>query len=510
VYNDGVVYKLNPSGGETVLHTFSSGAVTPYAGVILDSAGNLYGTANDVIYEVSAAGQYSVLHQFGPSPSNPQSGLARDAAGNLYGTTRTGGAANAGIVYKLSPAGAFQKLYAFPGGQASVGADYINAGLVLDPAGNLYGTTTYAGVGGMVYEVDAGGAEKTLYKFPAAPGGSRPFGAPVRDRAGNLYGTANFGGATDQGVLYRLDTTGHETALFNNSPGEFVSRDSAGNLYVTGGGATPGLGAIYKVAPNGQSTVLYNFTGGADGDGSDGVTVDSAGNLYGTGGGGTSPAGLVFKLAANGQFNILYTFTGGADGSDPNAGLSLDSGGNAYGTTYGGGTAGLGVVYEVTAAGLYKVLYTFTGEAGGGGQPIAAPVLDSAGNLYGTAGGGTANQGIVYKLSPAGHETVLYTFMGWADGGGPAAGVIRDTAGNLYGTTEGGGLGAGPTNVGGGYGVVYKVDPSGQETILYAFTNAADGGKPESGVVLDRAGNLYGTCPGGGSAGAGVVYEVTP
>ena len=139
---------------------------------------------------------------------------------------------------------------------------------------------------------------------------------------------------------------------------------------------------------------------------------------------------------------------------------------------------------------------------GDGGYPYGSLIRDSAGNFYGTTnGGGASGAGVVFKLDTSGNETVLYSFTGGADGGYPLAGVIRDSAGNLYGTTNGGGAS--------GAGVVFKIDTSGNETALYSFTGGADGGYPLWVVLArDSAGDLYGTTAGGGAAGAGVVFKV--
>jgi uncharacterized repeat protein (TIGR03803 family) len=281
-----------------------------------------------------------------------------------------------------------------------------------------------------------------------------------------------------------------------------VIRDSAGNLYgTTPGGGISGAGVVYKLDTAGQETVLYTFTGGADGGNPDaGVIADSAGNLYGTTyNGGTSGAGVVFKLDAAGQETVLYTFTGGADGGYPNAAVIRDSTGNLYGTTVGGGTAGWGVVYKLDTAGEETALYTFTGGADGG-NPYAGVIRDSAGNLYGTTfSRGTLDHGVVYKLDTAGHEKVLYTFTGGADGAQPFAGVIRDSSDNLYGTTYSGGTA--------GAGGVYKLDTAGHEK-AYGFPGAAGGDGLFAGVIRDSAGNLYGTTTLGGSAGAGVMFKL--
>jgi len=354
--------------------------------------------------------------------------------------------------------------------------------------------------------------EVVLHRFTNAAGDG-PFGGVIRDSKGNLYGTTFAGGSPRKtnGLVYKLDKAGRETVLYNftataggTNPEAGVIRDSAGNLYgtaVLGGAADAGV--VYKVDTAGKHTVLYTFTGGADGnDPFAGVIRDPAGNLYGTTFAGGAPGvGVVYKLDTAGQETVLYTFTGGADGGSPYAGVIRDSKGNLYGTASNGG-AGSGVVYELSTTGEEQVLYSFTGGADGA-RPAAGVIRDPAGNLYGTTvAGGTANAGVVYKLDPAGNQTVLYTFTGGADGGEPHAGVISDAAGNLYGTTFGGGA----ANA----GVVFKLDTAGKETVLHSFTGGADGGHPYAGVILDPAGNLYGTAVNGGKRNWGVVFEIKP
>ena len=235
-------------------------------------------------------------------------------------------------------------------------------------------------------------------------------------------------------------------------------------------------------------TVLHNFAGltrGAHPYG--GVIRDPSGNLYGTTySGGKSNAGVVFKVNTAGQETVLYSFTGGADGENPDGSLILDSAGSLYGTTYNGGTARLGVVFKISPSGQETVLYSFCNLTGcpDGAIPHGGVIRDASGNLYGTTqGGGTVDCGVVYKLSAAGEEAALYSFTGGIDGAFPYAGVILDSAGNLYGTTLEGGAG--------GVGAVFEVSPSGQETVLYSFTGGTDGGQPQAGVIRDSAGNLY-------------------
>ena len=519
----GVVYKLDTTGHETVLYSFTGGADggCPRAGVIRDSAGNLYGTtecggtaSGGVVYKVDSTGHETVLYNFtwGADGGEPYAGVIRDSAGNLYGTTQSGGAAKEGVVYKLDSTGHETVLYSFTGG-ADGGDPY--AGVIGDSAGNLYGTTYRGGTTGKgtVYKLEITGEETVLYSFPDGADGENPYAGVIGDSAGNLYGTTYGGGSANAGVVYKVDSAGHETVLYTftggadgGGPYAGVIRDSAGNLYgTTINGGTAGAGVVYKLDTTGQETVLYTFTGGADGSYPfAGVIRDSAGNLYGTTHGGfMAGAGVVYKLDTTGHETVLYTFKGGADGGYPYAGVIRDSAGNLYGTTYGGGTASWGVVYKLDTTGQETVLYSFTGGADGG-EPMAGVIGDSAGNLYGTTnyGGGTATAGVVYKLDTTGHETALYTFSGGADGGWPWAGVIRDSGGNIYGTTFLGGTA--------NEGVVYKLDITGQETVLHSFTGGADGGSPRAGVIRDPAGNLYGTASNGGKRSTGVVFKLTP
>jgi uncharacterized repeat protein (TIGR03803 family) len=199
----------------------------------------------------------------------------------------------------------------------------------------------------------------------------------------------------------------------------------------------------------------------------------------------------------------------------------MDKKGNVYGTTSAGGGDGFygpglsclghcGTVYEVTAAGVEETLYVFQGfKKGDGAAPFASLILDSSGNLYGTTyAGGAYGFGTIFKLSPGGQETVLYSFIGQPDAGNPVGRLLMDKQGNLYGTTSFGGTF--------GNGAVYELSASGTESLLYSFTGEADGASPFDGLVIDAAGNLYGTTEIGGNfnnscpVGCGVVFKVAP
>jgi uncharacterized repeat protein (TIGR03803 family) len=279
------------------------------------------------------------------------------------------------------------------------------------------------------------------------------------------------------------------------TPDSPLVQDSAGNIYGTtrGGGtlnAEQGYGVVFKL---GASNPLYAFAGPPDGANPyAGLIVDSVGDLYGTtSNGGAHGFGTVFKVDASGSESVLYSFKGGLDGATPYDGLAMDSAGNLYGTTYGGGS-GPGVVFELDSAGTETVLHAFT-NGKDGGYPYAGLIIDSAGNLYGTTVGGGHGFGTVFKIDTTGQETVLYAFHGEPDGVDPMGGLVVDSTGNLYGTTNAGGNpGLYCSSISGGCGTVFKIDPSGNETILHSFQAVGSGGgeRPEGSLVMDAAGNL--------------------
>lgn len=206
-------------------------------------------------------------------------------------------------------------------------------------------------------------------------------------------------------------------------------------------------------------------------------------------------SGITPQSAQAQLFTVIYSFGPQPDGENPWAGLVQDASGNFYGTTTGGGAYGVGAVFKLDTAGNETVLHSFTGVKGDGGYPYAPPILDVAGNLYGTtlAGGNTgcldgAGCGTVFTLDKHGRETVLYTFSGGKDGARPSAPVIRDSKGTLYGTTSAGGTHD--------FGTVFKLSAAGKETVLHSFTSGSDGAAPNGGLVRDKRGTFYGTTSG--------------
>lgn len=275
------------------------------------------------------------------------------------------------------------------------------------------------------------------------------------------------------------------------------------------GALVPLGGAHASGAAKGGETIIHAFAGGSDGQAPYGnVIADKSGNLYGTTiVGGSANSGTVYEIASDGTESVLYAFQGGSDGYRPVGSLLRDKSGNLYGTTEQGGStncggSGCGTVFKLTPAGAETILYAFTGGSDGG-TPAAGLIMDKKGNLYGTTvNGGTSNYGTVFELTPANKESVMHSFADGSDGASSYAPLIMDKKGNLYGTTGYGGANNG--------GTVFEIAPDGTETILHTFTGgSSDGASPFGSLTADKSGSLYGTTTSGGSAGHGTVFEIT-
>jgi len=417
--------------------------------------------AMTLILNYSSWGQvkYKTLYQFtgGADGSGPMGGVVFDQAGNLYGTTAYGGnvggwfcePVGCGVAYKLAPGrkGKWTQsvLYTFCLDDCADQQSNPLAGLIIDQAGNLYGTSSggygyWAGTVFMLAPTAQGGsAESTLYGFCAngqwpCPDGLLPEDSLTFDQAGNIYGTTTAGGNYEGGcdggcgVVFKLapnsnggwtDTTPYSFCSLPNcadgyAPSSGVTFDTAGNLYgTTPAGGASGQGIVFELTPNADGswtqTVLYNFTGGKDGGSPSGNLIfDAAGNLYGSAStGGTYGGGTLFELSrkTNGVWRpkMLHEFTGGKDGSAPSWGVTFDKVGNLYGTANGGGAGGYGVVFKMTPTAKggwnFQVLYAFTDNPGA--SPLSTLVFDASGNLYGTTyGDGSKTFGSVFEIIP--------------------------------------------------------------------------------------------------------------
>jgi len=359
---------------------------------------------------------------------------------------------------------------------------------------------------------------KVLYSFTKdSAAGQYPSSSLVRDPQGNLYGVA-LGGTFGRGIIFKVSSTGDELVLYNfngsdgdgDVPDSMSFRDAAGNLFgTTFQGGAYSYGAVFKFDTQGHETVIYSFcskTPCTKGTFPGGVIPRKNGTLYGTtyAGGNFScditGCGTVFKINRDGDLTLLHAF-GGADGYYPNAGLVLDESGNIYGTTQWGGAYGRGAVFKVTPAGNETVVYSFDGGADGA-YPNGGSIRDAEGNLYGTANqGGAYNYGTIFKITALGQFTVLYSFPGGVSGANPYADLNLDQQGNIFGVTDAGGAH--------NFGIVFKLDANGNETVLHSFGEEKDGVHP-SGLTIDARGNLYGTTYQGGKNNYGSVFEVVP
>lgn len=292
-----------------------------------------------------------------------------------------------------------------------------------------------------------------------------------------------------------------------------------GNYYgTTARDGANGYGTIFRVSPKGVYSVVYAFQGGAGGEGPEsGLYLASDGNFYGTSGGGAYGFGMVYRVSSTGVFTPLYSFTGGRDGAAPYSGVIEGSDGNIYGTTASGGAVnaagftGYGTIYKMTPAGVLTTIYTFSGGDGDGASPYAGLVEGSDGLLYGTGNndevGDTSYEvGNIFKISKTGDFTNLYHFEGGNDGGNPDGGLVEGPDGSFYGSTHNYGLFADDDDDT-GQGVLYKVSPTGEFTTLYEFTGHADSGRPEGTLAFGSDGNLYGTTT---NSPQGSLFQLTP
>jgi len=376
------------------------------------------------------------LHNFDSTDgANPFAGLVQATDGNFYGTTNVGGAnANNGTVFKITPGGTLTTLYSFCAQSNCTDGALPVAGLIQATNGNLYATIQSGGANnrGTVFKITTSGALTTLYSFCAqnsCTDGALPLAGLVQS-GGNFYGTTDSGGAN-------------------------------------------GFGSIFRITPAGVLTTLYSFCG-----------------VSGCPDGASPAAGLV--LASNGS---LYGTTQ-SGGANKNTNCSVE---------------GCGTVFKITTGGALTVLYNFCSKSGctDGQTPEAGLIQGTDGNFYGTtmSGGANNNNGTIFKISPTGTFKTLYSLCSLsscADGQGPVAGLIQATDGNFYGTTESGGtLGA---------GTIFKITPSGTFTPLYSFCSqsaCADGEEPKAALIQATNGNFYGTTFIGGIHGYGVVFELS-
>jgi uncharacterized repeat protein (TIGR03803 family) len=366
----------------------------------------------------------------------------------------------------------------------------------------------------------------TLANFDGTDG-STPWAPPVQGADGNLYGTTVRGGTNNSGTVFKMNPLGTLTTLYSfcsepecsdgSLPYAALILAADGNFYgTTSGTGGNGYGTVFKIAPQGRLTTLYTFCSEAScTDGKyplDALILAADGNFYGTTEeGGTDDTGEVFKVTPQGALTVLYGFCTGincsSDGSNPNAGLLQASDGNFYGTTvYGGSGDEGGTVFKITPQGTLTTLYSFCSETdcADGESPYGGLVQGTDGNFYGTTGfGGTNHDGTVFKMTPSGVLTTLYNFCSetnCADGQFPYGGLVQATDGNFYGTTvTGGAIGS---------GTVFEISPAGALNTLHSF-GRNDGANPDTGLLQATNGSFYGTTTAAGAYGNGTTFSLS-
>ena len=517
-YGQGSVFRLTihrKTVAFTTVHAFKGpDGSQPWAPLVQASDGFLYGTTslgglsdNGTVFRIDRRGRFRMLCSFdGPTTGDyPVAGLLQATDGLLYGTTFRGGAAGSGTLFRLDTAGAITVLHAF---------DYWSTGassqgpLIQARDGLLYGTTSGGGTfgQGVFFSIDTGGSLRVLHSFNAETTGSLPDSGVIQARDGFFYGTTFNGGTYGAGTLFRADSRGAVNVLRSFDPATIGGHPTTplieghdGSLYgttISGGGQ--GVGTAYRFdATNGAVVVFHMFESSSTGRGRKGALLEvSGGDFFGMASqGGKFGPGTIFHISVRGESGVLHDFKPGV-GWLTLAALVQASNGEFYGVTRQRGGYDLGAIFRIDRSGALRRLYSFDGSVGA--LPSAALLEAPDGSLYSTAeNGGASGSGSVFSLSPTGRVELLHSF---ADGADPKAPLIRGSDGFFYGTTCNGGAS--------GYGTVFRMDDTGAATVLQSFDIDATGGCPMAALVEgdDRA--FYGTTSEGGPIGTGTIFRV--
>jgi len=538
--NAGVVFRINRDGSDfALLHSFTpaSDGQGPSASLMEGSDGVLYGTTRDggnaglgTVFKMTRDGNnFAALHHFGQSGDgqNPYGGLVEGSDGAIRGTTRNGGTAINGTAFKLKKDGAgYSVLHHFDG---SAGDGYRpEGGLVMDQAGNLYGTTRLGGRAniGAIFKMNSDGTGYAQLRSFTFNGNDamRPYASVLEGSDGALFGMTTEGGSQEFGAIFRFKNDGSGYAILHNfdpdtddgiNPFGGLIEGSDGVLYGAtryGGGAD--LGTVFKINRDGEGyTLLHRFTN-SPGTGRypiAGVLEASDGMLYGrTISGGAADGATIFRLNKNGTgFAIVYSFAlAGGSRFDPYSNLIEASDGALYGTSYEDGSDRAGTIFKINKDGsAFELLHTFLLSGGDGTYPESGLLEGTDGALYGTTSfGGDSDEGTVFKVNKNGSGyRVLRSFNSAGDEGyWPNGELVEDAGGLLFGVTYFGGIND--------LGVIYAISKDGSAfSVLHRFApDSAQGENPISGLTRARDGGWYGTACYGADINCGSLYRLAP
>ncbi|MBX7212133.1 MAG: cadherin-like beta sandwich domain-containing protein [Verrucomicrobiaceae bacterium] len=549
--NFGTIFKVTTSGVFTTLVSFNGTSGTnlgssPRGNLILASDGSFYGTT-----ATGGAGGFGTVFKYAPPTltlpsgllttlvqftgttgaamgSTPTGGLVQGIDGNFYGTTSAGGANNLGTVFMMTPAGTITTLVHFSGIVAPALGSSPKGSLVQGSDGAFYGTTQTGGLGGgfgTIFKVTPAGVLTTIASCTGTTGSaplSSPNGGLVPMPDGSFYGTSSSGGFNNQGTVFKFTPDGLVSVLLHCTAAPVISKltqTSDGKFFgtTTAAGGANGWGSAFSIAPTESPLFLAPLpptSGTAAISSRGGFMIAANGELWATSSaGGAGNNGSVFKMTQGGNVTTVISFTGTSGtnpGSSPQAALILGADGNHWGTTSGGGSGTSGTIFKVTPAGVQTVVINFTGTSGAnlGSSPQAPLLLAADGNYYGstTTGGNAGGFGTIFKLTPAGVLTTLVNLTGnsgTATGSSPQGPMVQGADGNFYGVTNAGGVN--------GLGTVFKVTPAGVFTSLASFTGttgALRGQNPTAGLFAGGDGQFYGTTSSGGLYNFGTVFRV--
>lgn len=512
--NLGSVFEL--ARGSSTITTYAAftkntGAAVPQGGLTMDAEGNLYGStytgpANlGTIYEIpSGSRKITPLAKFDTTTAGELvAPPAVDAQGNVYALVDQD--FNTRVVEIAYRSQYFRTLVIF----SRTDGYHPLGGVTLDPAGNLYGLTSQGGAGdnGTAFEIAHGSFRLTVLASFDGLNGVLP-NSVILDKSGNLFGATQNGGTNDLGAVFEVARGSNSVttlASFNGKNGAHpnpITQDASGNLYGTteGGGTGIGMGTVFEIASgSGVITTLASFNYGNGGYPRGGVILDRSGDLYGTTSAGFSLSnyGTIFEIGKGSDTVTTLASFDYRNGATPVGNLAVDTAGSLYGTTQEGGPGELGTVFMLASgSSVITTLATFNGD--NGSIPEAGVILDSSGNLYGTASAGNTDSGSVFEIAAGTATLTTIASFNPPSGFGPNS-LVLDRAGNLYGTTLGGGPGR--------EGTAFEIGKGSTTVTTLMSFNGTNGRFPDA-IAIDRLGNLYGATESGGPGQAGVVFEL--